>query len=172
MITYINLTNGLEAIPSLAGDYRFVRLQSTLCEQKLFDQFIQEVDYDLLMNLALGRECQIIDFGSRSEIPRALWQGCAFLCYILEREWLKLPPPKHYYTQKSNDGPEIDCGQFFEYKWNRLARRTKHKIEYFEKFLAPGLSAIKLDWRGYWTTKDGDFEFYRQILIDNVYQKD
>jgi hypothetical protein len=31
---YLNLTNGIEAISQIEGDYRFIRIQSTVCEQK------------------------------------------------------------------------------------------------------------------------------------------
>lgn len=57
---YINLTNGVEAIPMLEfwnEDYRFIRIQSTICEQKNWDRLIQDLDYDFLMNLALGHKC-------------------------------------------------------------------------------------------------------------------
>lgn len=47
---YINLTNGVEAIPMLKfwnEDYRFIRIQSTICEQKNWDRLIQDLDYFL-----------------------------------------------------------------------------------------------------------------------------
>ena len=72
---YINLTNGVEAISTLQGDYRFIRIQSTVCEQKLWDRLIQDLDYDFLMNLALGHKCIVYDFGARKPIPRAVYQG-------------------------------------------------------------------------------------------------
>lgn len=34
-INYINLTNGIELLPKLQGDYRFIRIQSSICEQKI-----------------------------------------------------------------------------------------------------------------------------------------
>ena len=91
---YINLTNGVEAIPKLQGDYRFIRIQSTVCEQKLWDRLIQDLDYDFLMNLALGHKCIVYDFGARKPIPRAVYQGLEFIKYVLHRRWLN----KEYIT--------------------------------------------------------------------------
>lgn len=46
---YVNLTNGIEAISQLnLSDYSFIRIQSTICEQKLWDRLIQDLDYDSL----------------------------------------------------------------------------------------------------------------------------
>jgi len=30
---YINLTNGIEAIPNISDDFHYLRIQSTICEQ-------------------------------------------------------------------------------------------------------------------------------------------
>ena len=68
---YINLTNGIEAIPRLSGNYKFIRIQSTICEQKLWDKLIQELDYDFLMNLALGNECIVYDFWSKKTYSKS-----------------------------------------------------------------------------------------------------
>lgn len=66
-INYINLTNGIEVIPMLDylnEDYRFIRIQSSILERKQWDKFIQDLDYDFLMNLALGNFCYVYDYGA------------------------------------------------------------------------------------------------------------
>jgi hypothetical protein len=54
---YVNLTNGVEAVPALRAlrlPYRFLRLPSTRCEQQQFEALMNDLDGDLLMRLALG----------------------------------------------------------------------------------------------------------------------
>lgn len=87
-INYINLTNGIEAIPILSEGYHFIRIQSTQCEQKHWDRVIQELDYDFLINAALGNECVIYDYGARKPNARAMYQGVEFIKYVLHRRWL------------------------------------------------------------------------------------
>lgn len=69
-------------------DYRSIRIQSTICEQKNWDRLIQDLDYDFLMNLALGHKCVVYDFGAKKPIPRAVYQGLEFVKYVLNSRWL------------------------------------------------------------------------------------
>lgn len=91
---YVNLTNGIEAIPRLQQlglPYRFLRLPSTRCEQQQFEQLMNDLDADLLMRLALGQCCLVHDFGSRNKkrgAPRAVWYGLEFIRFALRRLWL------------------------------------------------------------------------------------
>lgn len=87
---YINLTNGLEALPLVEAygiPCTFLRLQSTTCEQQNLEGLVAQLDVDLLLHLALGRCCIVVDFGSRNKkrgAPRALWMGaCVQKCSIL-----------------------------------------------------------------------------------------
>ena len=83
---YINLTNGVEAIQEYSlQDYAFIRIQSTICEQHLWDRLFLDLDYDFLMNVALGNECRIYDYGTNKPIPRALYQGVALIKYVLQK---------------------------------------------------------------------------------------
>jgi len=55
---YINLTNGIEAVPRLQRlglPHSFLRLPSTRCEQQQFEALVNDLDADLLMRLALGQ---------------------------------------------------------------------------------------------------------------------
>jgi len=79
---FVNLTNGIEAIPVLAqlgvASYGYVRIQSTLCEQNNMMGLVEALDDNLMMHLALGHTCCLWDLGSRNKkraIPRAQWYG-------------------------------------------------------------------------------------------------
>ena len=155
MIQYINLTNGIEAIPHV-DDYRFIRIQSTACEQKRWDFILQDLDTDLLMNLALGHKCVVYDYGHNG-VPRALWQGVEFVRYVLSRRWLnQLIMP----VMRGGQG----VGDYFDGEYCRLLERTFRKLDYFKHFL----QADKIDlWTvGQRTEHDGQYGWYRDIVRD------
>ena len=81
---YINLTNGIEGIEIYnITDYSFIRIQSSHLENKRYDLMINSLSDDLLMNLAIGNNCTIIDFGANKTVSRACWQGVEFIKFIL-----------------------------------------------------------------------------------------
>lgn len=158
---YINLTNDIEAIPKINKDYRFIRIQSTVCEQKLWDRLIQELDYDFLMNLALGNECVIYDFGARKSIPRSVYQGVEFIKYVLNRRWLK----KDYITnvnRSKNKERKNNCNDYFLKCYFELDNRTKKKLDYFLPYI--NTDEIKLKCITDYTNHDNDKKFYFDIL--------
>jgi hypothetical protein len=61
--------------------FQYFRLQSTHCEVRNYEGIIENLDYNLLMSLALGYVCVVYDYGSRGNgmdderegIPRAFW---------------------------------------------------------------------------------------------------
>ena len=158
---YINLTNGIEAIPKLDGKYKFIRIQSTWCEQKAFDRLIQDLDYDFLMNLALGHKCIVYDFGARKPIPRAVYQGLEFVKYVLNRRWLG----KEYITnvnRSKNKERRNNCNDYFIKCYEQLEDRTKKKLDYFLPYI--NTDVIDLECVTDCTEHDGDKEFYREVL--------
>ena len=161
-IHYINLTNGIEAIPTLPEtDYRFIRIQSTICERKLWDRLIQDLDYDFLMNLAMGNKCIVYDFGARKPIPRAIYQGVEFVRYTLNRRWFG----REYLTnvnRTTNQDRVVNCNHYFQYCYSKLEDRTKKKLDYFLPYI--NTNHISLECVTECTDHDGDKEFYREIL--------
>lgn len=158
---YINLTNGIEAIPMLDRGYKFIRIQSTICEQKNWDRLIQELDYDFLMNLALGNECIIYDFGARKPVSRAVYQGAEFIKYVLYRRWLN----KEYISnvnRSKNTCRKNNCNDYFEKCYQNLKDRTKKKLDYFLSYI--NTNEIRLICVTDCTKHDGDKEFYKNVL--------
>lgn len=159
-INYINLTNGIEALPILPNGFRFIRMQSTICEQKLWDRLIQELDYDFLLNVAIGNECVIYDYGARKPIPRAVYQGIEFLKYVLHKRWLN----EEYLTDcNRGKGEHIrkDCNSYFESCYRNLENRTKKKLDYFKPYVVGEVNVVAVTDT---TVHDGDKEFYKDIL--------
>lgn len=161
---YLNLTNGIEAIPKLNVEYRFIRIQSTACEVKKWDNLIQDLDYDFLMNLALGHKCIVYDFGARKPVPRAVYQGLEFVKYVLNRRWLN----KEYITNvnRSKDiNRKNNCNTYFAKCYEHLEDRAKKKLDYFIPYI--NTDTINLECITDSTEHDGDREFYREILLNN-----
>ncbi len=162
IFNYINLTNGIEAIPKLSGGYKFIRIQSTICEQKLWDRLIQELDYDFLMNLALGNECVVYDFGARKPISRAIYQGVEFVKYVLYLRWLK----KEYISnvnRSKNSERKNNCNDYFDKCYQKLEDRTKKKLDYFLSYI--NTKEIRLTCVTECTQHDGDKRFYKNVLL-------
>ena len=154
---YVNLTNGIEVIPDIRHEYRFVRIQSTACEQKRWNFLIQDLDNDLLMNLALGNTCIVYDY-SRKGRSRAVWHGIEFIKYTLSLYWLEVE-----LNPISRSG--MGLKNYFHSIYNRLDTRTLKKLKYFTKFLLTNeiklLSCSKL------TDKDGQYEWYKKVLQEH-----
>lgn len=151
---YLNLTNGLLAIKDYGlTDYRFLRIQSTACEQKRWDFIIQDLDTSFLMDLAMGRVCYVYDYGAKKDVPRALWQGLEWVRYVLHRRWMneKITP-----RCRGND-----CSKYFDACYQTLESRTLKKLDYFQRYLSP--NPIQIMPRSHRTEHDGDYVRFRKI---------
>lgn len=100
-VHYINLTNGLQALPTLRAlqlPPRITRIQSTHCEQQQLEQLCLGLGPDLLFHLATGRCCLVWDLGSRNKkraVPRALWYGLEFIRFSLALAWYGRSTPAY-----------------------------------------------------------------------------
>lgn len=160
-INYINLTNGIEVLPSLPNGFRFIRIQSTFCEQKLWDRLIYDLDYDFLLNVTVGNECVIYDYGARKPVSRAVYQGVEFVKYVLHKRWLN----EEYLTNcNRSNGEHIrkDCNSYFESCYRNLDDRTKKKLDYFKPYVV-GVIDIKTVTDA--TIHNDDKNFYRNVLL-------
>jgi len=154
---FLNLTNGIEYLPKLNGnEFSFIRIQSTACEQKRWDFILQDLDSDFLMKLALGYECVIVDFSSKKNVPRSIYQGVSFIEYVLNRIFFdKMTiPVVHGHNVKD----------YFDKVFNSLDNRTKKKLEYFKRFLIT--NNINLSSICGKTLYDGKDDYYKSILTE------
>lgn len=136
---YFNLTNGLEALNhyNLGNNVSLLRIQSTWCEQKLWDNIIQDLDYNFLIDAALGHEIIIFDYSAKKKIPRSLYQGLQFILYVLNRIWFN--KNIEIYIK------EMNCTKYFQEVYNNLQERSKSKINYCKKFLCCNELNIKFN---------------------------
>lgn len=167
---FINLTNGIEALSEFKTsiwiqDYSFIRIQSTLLEQKNWNRIIQDLDYDFLMNLALGNKCIVYDYSAKKRISRAIYQGLPFIFFTLNKRWLG----KEVKTIVSRNGlgKYQDCTKYFSEQYKTLDERSKKKLDYFKPYIKDGLNEVLLVGVSKATKHDGDKEYYRTILFED-----
>lgn len=138
----------------------FVRIQSTLCEQQQFEKMMNFLDADLLLHLALGRCCIVIDYGSRNKkrgAPRALWMGLEFVRFALMRLWLDRPATAYLRGHSVGDA--------FERTLQGFSKSSKKRLRYFRRFLPPGgLHEVLLVGAYSATDNDDDDAFYQHTL--------
>lgn len=121
---WINLTNGLRALIDYGlTDWRALRLQSTHCEQKRWEDVLASVPDEMLLRLAVGEECRIYDYGANKPVSRACWQGIAWVRYALSVRW----------TEKAPDlaGRAATMGPYFDCQYREMSDRAKRRLDYF-----------------------------------------
>ena len=157
---YLNLTNGLEYLLRNSelsyDDIRLIRLQSTACEQKRWDFILNDLDYGFYMDLALGYEVTVVDYSSKRKIPRAVWQGMAFVRFVLNKVWFEL-------DEKVIVRDGKDSTEYFNQEFYKLERTTLRKLKYFKRFLRT--DAIKLSFETDTTELDGKYDELTEILL-------
>lgn len=150
-IDYINLTNGIQALPAFKDnrdEIKYLRIQSTWCEQQRWNDIILQLSDDLLLHLALGHYCVVHDYSNKRNSPRAIWQGLEVVKYILYKYWFQ-----HNYKL---DGRAERMQQYVEeYEWNDA---VISKLKYFKKYI--NTSTIHLHSITGRTIYDGDYTYY------------
>lgn len=159
---FINLTNGIEAIKEYnLVDYRFIRIQSTACEQKRFENVLMEISDDFLMLVALGHTCIVYDYSNKREVPRAIWQGLEWIKFVLMKIWFDIT-----YVP---EGRGNNCSNYFEDIYDRLGDRAKKRIRYFKKFT--GINKrnrlINIVVKTSKTVRDGDSLYYINEIVES-----
>ena len=128
---WVNLTNGLQAIRDhRLTNWRALRIQSTHCEQKRWEDVLASVPDEMLLRLAMGEECRIYDYGANKPISRACWQGMEWVRYVLCRRWL---------GEKVQPGGRASLmGLYFEEQYRRaLSDRALRRLDYFADMAKP-----------------------------------
>lgn len=158
-INFINLTNGIEAISDYQlTDYQFIRIQSSICESQNWERLIEQIDTNLLMHLALGDCCIIYDYSANKDIPRALYQGIAFLEFVLERRWFNRNTPMKIRNMTCND-------VYYENAYQKIRRNKliKKKLDYFKKFL--NTDNLNIILHAGKTKYDSRYDKYKEMLL-------
>lgn len=176
---YINLTNGIEALPALVADaskpgWSFMRLQSTTIErQDWIKLFLCDVSDDLLMHLALGWRCIVHDRGTRRPLSKTIYYGLPLIKYVLDRRWYDLRP-EVVVNRGRRGGLGTNVVRQFSAIYDDLfvhcegdRGRVKRRVDYFKRYLphASGTDAgAVLEGACVSTEHDGDREYYASLV--------
>ncbi len=139
-------------------DYRFIRLQSTACEQKRWEEILLTISDDFLMVAALGNNCIVYDYSSKRQIPRAIWQGLEWIKYVLMRRW--------YGQTYMPQGRAAKCAKYFDEQYGKISKRVKTRLDYFGKFTNGyhlRITAVTDK-----TDKDGQYDWFKRSLSSNL----
>lgn len=152
---YLNLTNGIEFLTNNNLDYKFIRIQSTHCERHLWNNILLDLDYNFLLDLALGYNVIVFDTSQHKKESRAMYQGLKFIEYVLNRYWL-------------NKEPEIKvkdmiCNNYFREEYKSIDDKVFRKLKYLKKFINTESINLKSICKN--TIHDSDYEYYKNILI-------
>ncbi|GAA3832383.1 hypothetical protein GCM10022226_62010 [Sphaerisporangium flaviroseum] len=128
MIHYLNLSRGLLCAPHVEQP-RFLRLQSTWCEQKRWADVLWTLSPDFYYTLAIGQALTVHDVSERPRVTRACWQGLAWVRFACARLW------------GTDRGPApgrsgMDMSPYFTRELNALDRRVCRYVTYFGQFHA------------------------------------
>ena len=151
---FVNLTNGLEYLRMYPfnNSVSFIRIQSTWVEMKLWNDILYTISDDLLMHLAIGTECIVVDASNRHKQSKALRQGLAWIIFVLKKVW-KVDSKFQIEKQMLN---------YFEMQYREIPQKVMNKIKYYRKFLLTN----KLDVEAFTfkTKKDGKYLYFREML--------
>ena len=164
-VFYINLTNGLEALPILHElniEPKFLNIQSTQLEQKHYSTMMERLGPDFLMDVALGRNIVIIDYGARKELSRAIYKGVTFIKYALERIWFEKEPERILIRPRSKNRRLQDVTREFDRYYHTFPKSLRHYLRRFKPYVLN--EDINLEGISFETSHDGDKEFYRNIV--------
>ena len=155
---FINLTNGIQAIQDYRlTDYRFIRIQSTACEQKRWEEILNTLSDDFMIFAALGNHCVVYDYGANKTIPRAVWQGLEWIKFALLNRWHDIT----YLPQ----GRAKSCGAYFTEIFASLDKKTKARLDYFGKYVS---GPLQISAKTAATDKDSNYSWYVDVLRHNV----
>jgi len=161
---FVNLTNGVEVLPvlqRLGVPFTFVRLQSSLCEAQAMETLCAELDTHLLVSLALGHDCFVVDYASRNKkrgVPRALWYGCEFAAFALETCWFGA-------ATKTPCLRGVNVLTDFTAKLRAFDKVTLRRLKYYRRFLAPGVDRVRLYGLCGPTLNDPNKGFYDDLML-------
>ena len=166
-LVYVNLTNGIEAMPAiklLGIEPHYTNIQSTNLEQHMYDEVIERAGADLLMNLAIGKRCYIIDYGTRKKNSRAIYMGVPLIKYCCERAWFG-NAKRPFILCRGSDDPKMEATEQFERAYCGLSKQTRRAIKKFKKYTEMNEhQEARLFGLSKKTVHDGDNDFYISIL--------
>jgi len=130
---FVNLTRGLLCPHIRGGDptVRFVRIQSTHCEQKRWGDILTSLGAEFYTAAILGP----VVVHDRSEKPRptrATWQGLSWIRYAVRRTWWDdTRTPEYARSGHMLNGYWDEC-------YRALSKRERNAVRYYRRYAESG----------------------------------
>lgn len=170
---YVNLSNGLEALPGLVASgesWGVMRLRSTTVERKDWVALLlTDVSDDLLLHLALGWRCVLHDRGTNRPMSKTCYYAVPLVRYLLDRRWYGAEPTEVWKVGRRG-GPGCNVVTQFAKIYHDLfahasadGGRVKRRIEYFRRYLRPGATGVLLETACQSTSRDGDRDYHAHL---------
>ncbi len=153
MRVYINLTAGLEGYKFFKHlNPVFIRIPSSYIESKAWDKLFYTLDSDLLLHLALGEECVIVDASKNPAGSKVIRIGIPMIKYVLGRIWLE----KEFVDKFLGK-------DYQERVYKELSRDTRERLKYFKNFL--DTEEIRLYGISIHIRREKTYEEYREMAL-------
>lgn len=183
---YINLTNGLEFIPTLKKqgiDFKIIRIPSTVLEQNDWNELFNRVSDDMLFDLAIGRNVFFYDCGCRRTYSKTVFFGIPVINYVINRLWFNYDNNDQsnitFSKRRITTFPTIEqlraiFNQCFKYQKNSdvyQLRNLRKKFMYYKKFLT-NIDHVEIYSVSMYTPHDSDLTFYKNIVKEHLINRE
>lgn len=170
-VIYANESNGIQALPLLADMgvlARFCYIRSTHFERKCVGTAVKDLPEDLLLSCAMGDDILVIDYGTRKDRSRAIYQGIPFVKYCLDRAWLDIVPERVFIYPRTNAMDRKQNATMCFDKWYlELGGKVLTKINRYrdiaKEHLAGQDSGVMLRGVSAATTHDGEKNYHARL---------
>lgn len=154
---FLNLTRGL-LLTAEVSTTSVIRVQSTWCEQGLWHRLLEDIDYCFLYQLSRRRRVVVHDISERVRVPRALWQGCLFLKYVLTRHWTNTRIP--CLVRTGMDVEPYFSSQYWSEPVQAVLRSSKFR--YFKR-MSGGTVIPRLEWVAWKKLGPNEYEVLKHV---------
>ena len=163
---FINLTNGIDFLDNKVkfNKCSFIRIPSAWCEQKLFYKILETLPPEFYLALALTGDVFVVDYSHEDKPSRALWQGCSWITYAINKRWFN-EEVKDYQLDRASK-----CLPYFQELYNKMPGSTKSVLDYYKKFLNVKEKVTIMTIYDK-TDHDGDYEYFTNKLREAYYER-
>lgn len=170
-VIYANESNGLQALPLLADMRvlaRFCYIRSTHFERKCVGAAVKDLPEDLLLSCAMGDDILVIDYGTRKDRSRAIYQGIPFIKYCLDRAWLDIVPDRVFIYPRTNAmDRKQNVTTCFDKWYSELGGKVLAKIDRYRGIAKENLTGqdggVMLSGVSAATTHDGEKGYHTRL---------
>jgi hypothetical protein len=141
-VEFVNLSRGLSCS---VEQPRYMRIQSTWCEQKRWADVLWTLPADAYYHLAQGYRCIVHDQSEKPRQTRAQWQGLSLVRFVCGVAWYETAPAEH-----SRSGMHIS--PYWAEQYNGLPERLLTYVARFKEWAVGG--PVRLESCTCWITAD------------------